>query len=87
MKTMPPTVSILLCLSLLLGTSVLASSAHVVTSGQQTVSLNGKWTVENSNGSLSFPAEVPGCVHTALLKQGYIQVGSAHITVRSYDGL
>uniref|UniRef100_A0A8C5A276 beta-mannosidase n=1 Tax=Gadus morhua TaxID=8049 RepID=A0A8C5A276_GADMO len=37
------------------------------------ISLNGKWTLENSNGTLSLPAEVPGCVHTALLKQGYIQ--------------
>ncbi|XP_074547334.1 beta-mannosidase [Halichoeres trimaculatus] len=38
-----------------------------------TVSLNGKWSLNNSNGSLSLPAEVPGCVHTALQQQGYIQ--------------
>ncbi|XP_030213264.1 beta-mannosidase [Gadus morhua] len=71
--TMPPTCSGLLCLSLLLGKSLLVSSVQVVTSGQQNISLNGKWTLENSNGTLSLPAEVPGCVHTALLKQGYIQ--------------
>ncbi|KAG5848420.1 hypothetical protein ANANG_G00098270 [Anguilla anguilla] len=41
--------------------------------GFETYSLNGKWTVYNSNGSLSFSAEVPGCVHTGLLKQGLIQ--------------
>ncbi|KAJ7988817.1 hypothetical protein DPEC_G00313130 [Dallia pectoralis] len=35
--------------------------------------LNGKWILQNSNGSLSFPAEVPGCVHSTLLKQGFIQ--------------
>uniref|UniRef100_A0A8C5CQJ9 Beta-mannosidase n=1 Tax=Gadus morhua TaxID=8049 RepID=A0A8C5CQJ9_GADMO len=70
---MPPTCSGLLCLSLLLGKSLLVSSVQVVTSGQQNISLNGKWTLENSNGTLSLPAEVPGCVHTALLKQGYIQ--------------
>ncbi|XP_071765684.2 beta-mannosidase [Centroberyx gerrardi] len=37
------------------------------------LSLNGKWRLTNSNGSLSFPAEVPGCVHSALQQQGYIQ--------------
>uniref|UniRef100_A0A6Q2XDM2 Beta-mannosidase n=1 Tax=Esox lucius TaxID=8010 RepID=A0A6Q2XDM2_ESOLU len=37
------------------------------------LSLNGKWILQNSNGSLLFPAEVPGCVHSALLKQGFIQ--------------
>ncbi|KAM4625009.1 beta-mannosidase [Polymixia lowei] len=43
------------------------------TGQQHTFSLNSKWTLTNSNASLSFPAEVPGCVHSALLKQGYIQ--------------
>uniref|UniRef100_A0A3B5BMD1 Beta-mannosidase n=1 Tax=Stegastes partitus TaxID=144197 RepID=A0A3B5BMD1_9TELE len=37
-----------------------------------TVSLNGKWTLSNSNGSLLLPAEVPGCVHSALQQQGFI---------------
>ncbi|XP_041809505.1 beta-mannosidase-like [Chelmon rostratus] len=37
------------------------------------VSLNGKWSLSNSNGSLSLPAEVPGCVHSALQQLGYIQ--------------
>lgn len=45
------------------------------TGQHQTLSLNGKWILSNSNGSLSLPAEVPGCVHSALQKQGYIQVG------------
>ncbi|KAF3845161.1 hypothetical protein F7725_008324 [Dissostichus mawsoni] len=39
----------------------------------ETLSLNGKWSLSNSNGSVSLPAEVPGCVHSALQKQGYIQ--------------
>ncbi|XP_036372734.1 beta-mannosidase [Megalops cyprinoides] len=41
--------------------------------GFQTYSLNGKWMLYNSNSSLSLVADVPGCVHTALLKQGFIQ--------------
>ncbi|XP_037551218.1 beta-mannosidase [Nematolebias whitei] len=37
------------------------------------LSLNGKWRLSSSNGSLSLPAQVPGCVHSALLQQRYIQ--------------
>ncbi|XP_008311995.1 beta-mannosidase [Cynoglossus semilaevis] len=37
------------------------------------VSLDGKWIVSNSNGSLTFTAEVPGCVHTDLYRHGLIQ--------------
>ncbi|XP_041827729.1 beta-mannosidase [Melanotaenia boesemani] len=37
------------------------------------LSLNGKWRLSNSNGSLSLPAEVPGCVHSALQQKGQIQ--------------
>ncbi|XP_047201012.1 beta-mannosidase [Girardinichthys multiradiatus] len=37
------------------------------------LSLNGKWRLSNSNGSLLLPAEVPGCVHSALQQQRYIQ--------------
>ena len=78
---MPPPLLLLLLPLLLLGTRVLLlSSAHVVlTSGQQSVSLDGKWRLENSNGSLSLPAGVPGCVHTALLQQGVIQVTRARM--------
>nr|XP_020459774.1 beta-mannosidase isoform X2 [Monopterus albus] len=36
-------------------------------------SLSGKWSLSNSNGSLCLAAEVPGCVHSALQQQGYIQ--------------
>uniref|UniRef100_A0A8C4NSL6 Beta-mannosidase n=1 Tax=Dicentrarchus labrax TaxID=13489 RepID=A0A8C4NSL6_DICLA len=35
--------------------------------------LSGKWRLTNGNGSVSLPAEVPGCVHSALQQQGYIQ--------------
>ncbi|XP_031733269.1 beta-mannosidase-like isoform X1 [Anarrhichthys ocellatus] len=38
-----------------------------------TRSLDGKWSLSNSDGSVSLPAEVPGCVHSALQQQGYIQ--------------
>ncbi|XP_066576843.1 beta-mannosidase isoform X2 [Amia ocellicauda] len=41
--------------------------------GFETRSLSGKWTLRNDNASLAVPADVPGCVHTALLKQGLIQ--------------
>lgn len=40
----------------------------------KTQSLNGKWMLSNCNGSFNLPAEVPGCVHTALQKQNFIQV-------------
>ncbi|XP_062378583.1 beta-mannosidase [Sardina pilchardus] len=39
----------------------------------ETQSLNGKWILRNNNGSFNLPAEVPGCVHTALQKQNLIQ--------------
>lgn len=51
-----------------------------VTDQQHTVSLSGKWSLSNSNGSLSLPAEVPGCVHSALQQQGFIQVSNEHIS-------
>lgn len=37
------------------------------------ISLDGKWRLQNSNGSLSLGAQVPGCVHSALQQQGLIQ--------------
>ncbi|KAK7904552.1 hypothetical protein WMY93_017159 [Mugilogobius chulae] len=37
------------------------------------LSLDGKWGLLNSNGSLSLGAQVPGCVHSALQQQGIIQ--------------
>ncbi|XP_043111548.1 beta-mannosidase isoform X2 [Puntigrus tetrazona] len=40
--------------------------------GADTVSLNGKWHLMNANSSVSLSAEVPGCVHTALRRQGFI---------------
>ncbi|KAG8519394.1 Beta-mannosidase, partial [Galemys pyrenaicus] len=38
------------------------------------LSLRGSWTVRGGNGSLALAGEVPGCVHTALLRRGLIQV-------------
>lgn len=52
-----------------------SSGYFVTTEKQHRLNLNGKWKLTNSNESLAFPAEVPGCVHSALLKQGYIKVG------------
>lgn len=37
------------------------------------ISLDGKWRLQNSNGTLSLGAQVPGCVHSALQQQGFIQ--------------
>ncbi|XP_028824321.1 beta-mannosidase isoform X2 [Denticeps clupeoides] len=39
----------------------------------QVLSLNGKWSLRNGNGSLSLSAAVPGCVHTALQAAEFIQ--------------
>ncbi|XP_050194015.1 beta-mannosidase [Myiozetetes cayanensis] len=36
-------------------------------------SLRGSWWLRSGNGSVSLRAEVPGCVHTALLRRGLIQ--------------
>uniref|UniRef100_A0A3B3T911 Beta-mannosidase n=1 Tax=Paramormyrops kingsleyae TaxID=1676925 RepID=A0A3B3T911_9TELE len=41
--------------------------------GSESRLLSGKWGLRNSNGSLSLAADVPGCVHSALLRQGLIQ--------------
>lgn len=51
--------------------------AVLSTAGHQRLelSLDGKWRLANGNGSLVLPAEVPGCVHSALQQQQYIQVG------------
>ncbi|KAG7234597.1 hypothetical protein INR49_002226 [Caranx melampygus] len=57
--------------------NVMAPFGKAVFSGFSSVtellSLDGKWSLSNSNGSLSVPAEVPGCVHSALQQQGLIQ--------------
>ncbi|XP_028599356.2 beta-mannosidase isoform X2 [Podarcis muralis] len=36
-------------------------------------SLQGSWRLSNGNGSLVLGGDVPGCVHTALLRHGLIQ--------------
>ncbi|XP_054846408.1 beta-mannosidase [Eublepharis macularius] len=37
------------------------------------LSLRGSWRLSNGNGSLVLRGDVPGCAHTALLRQGLIQ--------------
>ncbi|XP_038584899.1 beta-mannosidase [Micropterus salmoides] len=72
---MTPCGNFLMCVSgvlLSLHLGVLSGFSSV-TGQQQTLSLDGKWSLSNSNGSVSLPAEVPGCVHSALQQQGYIQ--------------
>ncbi|XP_068087653.1 beta-mannosidase [Hyperolius riggenbachi] len=46
-----------------------AEAEHAV----QVYSLNGKWTIRNSNNSVMLYGEVPGCVHTALYSGGHIK--------------
>ncbi|KAM9708937.1 beta-mannosidase [Menidia menidia] len=60
------------CLSLLWLFSGVSPGLCSLTEQQRGLSLNGKWRLSNSNGSLKLPAEVPGCVHSALQQQGYI---------------
>lgn len=38
----------------------------------QTLSLNGEWQFRQQQAAETFPAEVPGCVHTDLLRNGLI---------------
>ncbi|XP_026972822.1 beta-mannosidase isoform X4 [Sagmatias obliquidens] len=58
----------LLRLLLLLALCGAGSAAMVVS-----VSLRGSWRIRSGNGSLELPAEVPGCVHSALFHQRLIQ--------------
>ncbi|XP_053779054.1 beta-mannosidase isoform X1 [Desmodus rotundus] len=39
----------------------------------RSLSLQGSWRIRSGNGSLALPAEVPGCVHTALFQRNLIQ--------------
>uniref|UniRef100_A0A8C2L0T4 Beta-mannosidase n=1 Tax=Cyprinus carpio TaxID=7962 RepID=A0A8C2L0T4_CYPCA len=50
----------------------LASEEKRPSLGVDIISLNGKWQLMNSNSSVSVSAEVPGCVHTTLQRQGFI---------------
>ncbi|XP_056124978.1 beta-mannosidase isoform X2 [Rhinichthys klamathensis goyatoka] len=52
--------------------STFASEVKSPSVGIDSISLNGKWQLLNSNSSVSLSAEVPGCVHTALQRQGFI---------------
>uniref|UniRef100_A0A8C9VF12 beta-mannosidase n=1 Tax=Scleropages formosus TaxID=113540 RepID=A0A8C9VF12_SCLFO len=48
------------------------------------LSLNGKWALRNSNGSLRMSARVPGCVHTALRENALIQDPYYRFNDRAY---
>ncbi|XP_077093434.1 beta-mannosidase isoform X2 [Siphateles boraxobius] len=52
--------------------STFASEVKSPSLGVDIISLNGKWQLLNSNSSVSLSGEVPGCVHTALQRQGFI---------------
>uniref|UniRef100_A0A8C0TJN7 beta-mannosidase n=1 Tax=Canis lupus familiaris TaxID=9615 RepID=A0A8C0TJN7_CANLF len=39
----------------------------------RSLSLRGGWRIRSGNGSLELPGEVPGCVHSALRRRGFIQ--------------
>nr|XP_030127530.3 beta-mannosidase isoform X2 [Taeniopygia guttata] len=45
----------------------------VAAGGPEVRSLRGSWRLRSGNGSVALRAEVPGCVHTALLGRGLIQ--------------
>ncbi|KAK2826701.1 hypothetical protein Q5P01_020915 [Channa striata] len=53
--------------------SCLLYGRSVVAEQQRTQSLDAKWSLSNSDGSVSLPAQVPGCVHSALQQQRVIQ--------------
>ncbi|KAJ6668857.1 hypothetical protein lerEdw1_012343 [Lerista edwardsae] len=57
------------CLLVLL----LALRAASAQPGPAAHSLRGTWKLSNGNGSLALSGAVPGCVHTALLREGLIQ--------------
>ncbi|XP_068043586.1 beta-mannosidase isoform X4 [Anomalospiza imberbis] len=52
---------------------VLLLPLAVAAGGPEVHSLRGSWRLRSGNGSVSLRAEVPGCVHTALLCRGLIQ--------------
>nr|XP_033499478.1 beta-mannosidase [Epinephelus lanceolatus] len=60
-----------LCFGVLSMFTSVHGSFHV--SASVSLSLTGKWSLCNDNGSVCLPAEVPGCVHSALQRQGFIQ--------------
>ena len=51
-----------------------AAASRSPTTTAAVYSLRGRWQVSNGNGSLVLDGEVPGCIHTALLQRGLIQV-------------
>ncbi|XP_023780424.1 beta-mannosidase isoform X1 [Cyanistes caeruleus] len=53
--------------------AVLLLPLAMAAGGPEVRSLRGSWRLRSGNGSVSLRAEVPGCVHTALLRRGLIQ--------------
>lgn len=49
------------------------------TSGELSYSFQGSWRIRSGNGSLELFGTVPGCVHSALFQQGFIQVRCAAV--------
>lgn len=68
-----PEMRVHLLLLLTMCSAVLVASV----AGTRSYSLRGEWRVRSGNGSLELPGMVPGCVHSALLQQGLIQVRCA----------
>uniref|UniRef100_A0A669QRU7 Beta-mannosidase n=1 Tax=Phasianus colchicus TaxID=9054 RepID=A0A669QRU7_PHACC len=58
---------------LLLIMIMMMAAGGAAAGGPEVHSLRGIWRLGNGNGSLSLRGEVPGCVHTALLRRGLIQ--------------
>lgn len=52
---------------------LLEEAASSPASAQEVLNLGGAWKLRNENGSLELEGAVPGCVHSALLHQGFIQ--------------
>ncbi|KAB5581887.1 hypothetical protein PHYPO_G00180740 [Pangasianodon hypophthalmus] len=63
---------IFLCVFIALLT-VFLSSGRAHRFGEYELVLDGTWRLQNSNGSVSLQAQVPGCVHTTLQQQQLIE--------------
>ncbi|KAM9477855.1 beta-mannosidase isoform 2-T2 [Clarias gariepinus] len=53
--------------------AVFLSNSESHSSGVYELVLDGTWHLQNSNGSVSLKAQVPGCVHTTLQQQQLIE--------------
>ncbi|XP_071598687.1 beta-mannosidase isoform X1 [Heliangelus exortis] len=64
---------LVLVLMMVWGGMVVVAASRAGASTPEVQSLRGKWRLWNGNGSVVLGGEVPGCVHTALQRQGLIQ--------------